>query len=212
MPYKIPVMVFVVIVLVLRIAPAADTTMPAEPNSESDAAPTKIEFAIARGDYVFLGIDTGTKDKHKEDLGIIPIGKFRVAGDAASDAWRLEIHAKKAISTQNRGDAAGWLFRSVLFTKYPDGHPKRSIGYHWGDPVNPGVEAEDLPLKATGDSSGNSRNSFRLVYLPFAKANGEVHRLVIAIGPEIPAFQDAIVIPKTYFLFSWDAKDWLQCR
>jgi hypothetical protein len=193
---------------------ASDGGALAEGSAKTGAAAPKaagekgvFDFPLQRGQYIFIGYETGVKDKSKDDLGVEPISRNHILDKAVPEKWDMRIAVEPA--PDEKGEKV-WKTVMAWRASDADGSMYQRVALTWMLKVPAGKKVEQLPIEKVDASKEKGIDGLQFYKIPYAKVEDEVHYVLVAIGNKEDLFPKAITIPKKYPIFSWS--NWLELK
>jgi len=198
------ILAFVACALMARAADpqhfAIDGVIDKDANKGSENAEVG-KFDLALGDYVFIGLDTGSKGKDPLEIRTIPLEADRVRPDAVEGKWTLKISVWPDKTTRNEQQ---WKIRVVLEGQTKDGAFPFIDRTYRDMPENQKATSPAL-IRLLDRTKDTAIDGLRVFKVPYAMVDGEEHNLVFAIGNKPELFPKAIQVPRTYIMYTkWD--------
>jgi hypothetical protein len=158
------------------------------------------DFPIQRGQYIFIGHEAGAKDKDDYDMGVNPISMDHILDKAVPEKWDMQIAVEPA--TDEKGEKV-WKSEIVWRASDADGSMHQRLLLKWVFKVPDGKKVELLPIERVDATKEKGIDGLQFYKIPYAKVEGEVYYILVAIGNREDLFPKAITIAKKYFMFSW---------
>ena len=168
----------------------------------------EFDFPIQRGEYLFMGQESGRKGKSKYDLGTIPLVEIHVAPDAVSQQWNLHV----AVQRSDNGDGtSGWLFGARVECGQGENPRKTQLKIRYQDASTTKQKVEMVSFEKVDASKDAGIKGFQIYRLPYGKIDGELRYLLVCIAKTTEPFKRSITIPQNYIFFKWDVEDrWIK--
>jgi hypothetical protein len=186
---------------------ASDGGAPADGSAKKGAAAPKaagekgvFDFPLQRGQYIFIGYETGVKDKSKDELGVEPISRDHILDKAVPEKWDMQIAVEPA--PDEKGEKV-WKIAMVWRANDADGVMCQRVALTWMLKVPAGKKVELLPIEKVDVSKEKGIDGLQFYKISYAKVEDEVHYVLVAIGDKKDLFPKVIAIPKKYPIFSW---------
>jgi hypothetical protein len=181
----------------LAMAAAADT--PSKDPAAGGEAKT-FTIPLQKGDYVFVGLDTGNKGKTEREKGVQFLQRARIDPETQAAAWELQITFQPP-----KDDQGAKTFEGTVAWRYGDtsGVLRERISGDWHSVVPADKEVKAIPIEKDDASKEVGVEGLTYYRIPFAEVDGEKHGLVVAITQDKDLFAKAITVPKKFILFNW---------
>ena len=192
--------VCVILVSLMACAGAATCGTPDDKGASGAGSEAKVfSFALQKGQYIFIGRETGAKGKGELDQGVDSIGRLHILPDTTS-TWDLRVTVQPAAG---ENEEKVWKWEAVWRASDPDGtmHPRTS--QTWQDTIPRDKKVEAVPIEKVDASKETGVDGLQFYKIPYAKVDDETHYLIIAIASNEDLFPKAISIPKKYFTWTW---------
>jgi len=187
--------IMMLMVIMASAGPAPGPTQPA-PQSQAKV----FHFLLQKGQYTFIGRETGTKGKGEMDQGVDPIARLRILPNTKSATWELRVTVQPVVDKNGENV---WKWEVVWRYGAPDGSMHPRFTSTWQDTIPRDKKAEAVPIEMVDASKEKGVEGLQLYKFPYAKVDDETYYVIIAIADKTDLFPKAISVPKKYIIWNW---------
>lgn len=178
------------------------TTTQATTMTSQDSGTKSFTFHLQRGQYVFLGLEPGTKVQNESDRGIWHPKKVYIDPASKSEKWDLEI-VLSAPEVGNDGSKV-WKWKAVWCKADSRGVMREQSSQQWQIEAEAKQKVEDVSVEKVDVSKEKGIDGLEFYKIPMTKIDGETYSVVVAIGDKKELFPKAITVAKRFILFDWE--------
>jgi hypothetical protein len=185
----------------LSVATAEGQTLVPSVATGQDGKAKTFGFPLERGQYVFIGVDTGAKGKNTLEQGVKPLLRFRVDPNAVSDKWDLQVRVQSGAG--ENGEKA-WIWDAIIRASGSDGIMRQRMAMVKQTAAVPGGKKGELrTIEKAECSKEKGVEGLQLYRIKYAMVEGEAYSIVVAVGNTADLFNKAFVIPQADSNFRW---------
>ena len=202
MPYGIIAKCVGVLLVTALVTGAVAAT---SPNISAPGDEAKVfTFALKKGEYIFIGPETGTKGKEESEKGVDSIAQLRIDPNTMAAAWEVQITLQPSVDEKG---GKTWKWALALRYSDNDGVMQDKMTRNGPFSVAAGKKVEALEIVMIDATKEVGVEGLVYFKIPYAEVDGEKNFLIVAIAKNPGAFAKAIPIPKKYIHWDWN-KGW----
>lgn len=170
--------------------------------SHENQKPKTFNILLQRGQYVFIGYDTGKKGKQEIEQGTRPLKKVQIDPNSTSQ-WDMCL--KYEPRTNDDGNKV-WNWSCTWKRHVKTTHRVTSLICDMPLPIPENGKIESVEMPTIELLADVEINGIMVLKIPYAKVDGETNYLVVCIGDNKESFKEKISIAKSFLLFEWDKR------
>jgi hypothetical protein len=171
--------------------------------AQADKEQARLDVTLQKGDFVFIGMEDGVKNKSEIDAGVEPVVKLAFVDASREAELTLRIHVDlRPVGT----DKEPWLMRAEAL------RGDAAKGDHlfkttWKDSVKPdetGAAPAVAKLKPELKKEDVDAAGVSFWRIPYATVRGDTRCVLIVKARSLEEIKKLVRIPKTCVSFKWE--------